>query len=86
MVTSTYTVGVKQKKDVEVNDVVHYVRPDKFGNKHHLKAIVRSLANDNERWSADLELENEKLLNVPLALSREATTWHPIGGYGCETP
>jgi hypothetical protein len=44
---------------------------------------VKVLAKRNEKWIATLEVDHGEMPNAVMALSREAGTWHPIGGYGC---
>jgi hypothetical protein len=73
-------------KVIKDGDSVHFVtyKPDAFGATEHREARIRGLRHKGDKWVASVELDDGKVFaNINMAISREAGTWHPIGGYGC---
>jgi len=54
----------------------------------HFEARLLKVTKVHGKFRADVEVVINEMAMVfhdrPMALSREATTWHPIGGYGCK--
>jgi len=76
-------------------DVVHYVSKlgevSEFSPKKHVKAtIVEIQGGQKTQCKLSINYQDEvvkfstTIEGIPLALSRESGTWHPIGGYGCD--
>lgn len=74
----------------QVGQIVHYVmEASKVYGKRHLNAVICGVSTPTKFKSQKIctlslvDYDGEQI-DVPMALSREAGTWHQIGGYGCE--
>ena len=85
---------ISAEVEPEAGQVVHYVSHvgeiSEFMPKKHIKAtIVEVQGGQKKRCKLDVKYQDAivqikaTVSGIPLALSREGGTWHPIGGYGC---